>query len=42
MGFWANSKGDLYVSEVTYSGGGRWGMVPLDCHSLQKFVRVRG
>ena len=21
---------------------GRWGLVPLDCHSLQKFVRVRG
>jgi DNA-binding beta-propeller fold protein YncE len=41
-GIWADSKGDLYVSEVTYSGGGRWGMVPLDCHSLQKFMRVRG
>jgi len=27
---------------VTYSAGGRWGMVPLDCHALQKFVRVRG
>ncbi|MDA0791407.1 MAG: hypothetical protein O2780_18375, partial [Proteobacteria bacterium] len=41
-GIRADSKGDLYVSEVTCSGGGRWGMVPLDCHSLQKFVRVRG
>jgi DNA-binding beta-propeller fold protein YncE len=41
-GIWADSQGDLYVSEVTYSAGGRWGMVPLDCHSLQKFVRIRG
>jgi len=41
-GIWADTKGDLYVSEVTYSAGGRWGMVPLDCHSLQKFVRIRG
>ena len=40
-GIWADSTGDLYVSEVTYSAGGRWGMVPLDCHSLQKFVRIR-
>lgn len=40
-GIWADSKGDLYVSEVTYSGGGKWGMVPLDCASLQKFVRIR-
>jgi DNA-binding beta-propeller fold protein YncE len=41
-GIWADSKGDLYVSEVTVSGGARWGLVPLDCHSLQKFVRIRG
>lgn len=40
-GIWADSKGDLYVSEVVYSGGGNRGLVPLDCHSLQKFVRVR-
>ena len=40
-GIWADSRGDLYVSEVTYSAGGRRGLVPLDCHSLQKFVRVR-
>ena len=40
-GIWADSRGDLYVSEVTYSGGGRFGLVPLDCHSLQKFVRIR-
>lgn len=41
-GIWADSTGDLYVSEVTYSAGGRWGLVPLDCHSLQKFARIRG
>jgi DNA-binding beta-propeller fold protein YncE len=40
-GIWADSRGDLYVSEVNYSAGGRQGLVPLDCHSLQKFVRVR-
>ena len=40
-GIWADSRGDLYVSEVTYSAGGRQGLVPLDCHSLQKFVRIK-
>ena len=40
-GIWADSKGDLYVAEVIYSGGGNRGLVPLDCHSLQKFARVR-
>ena len=41
-GIWSDSRGDLYVSEVTYNGGGRWGLVPLDCASLQKFIRIRG
>ncbi|MEM7016813.1 MAG: peptidyl-alpha-hydroxyglycine alpha-amidating lyase family protein [Pseudomonadota bacterium] len=41
-GIWADSKGDLYVGEVIVSGGGRFGLVPLDCHSLQKFIRIRG
>ena len=40
-GIWADSRGDLYVSEVNYSAGGKRGLIPLDCHSLQKFVRVR-
>ncbi len=31
--------GDIYVGEVTMSAGGRRGMVPPDCHALQKFVR---
>ncbi len=40
-GLWADSHGDLYVGEVIAAGGGRAGLVPLDCHALQKFVRVR-
>lgn len=36
---WVDSRGDLYVSEVTLSAGGRTGVVPPTCHSLQKFVR---
>lgn len=39
-GIWSDSRGDLYVSEVNYSAGGKRGLIPLDCHSLQKFVRV--
>ncbi len=39
-GIWADSVGDLYVAEVVYSGGGNRGLVPLDCHSLQKFRRL--
>ena len=35
-----DSRGDLYVGEVTWSAGGRRGDVPADCHSLQKFARV--
>lgn len=41
-GIWADSTGDLYVAEVTVSAGGNRGLVPLDCHSLQKFARIRG
>jgi DNA-binding beta-propeller fold protein YncE len=40
-GIWADSRGDLYVGEVALSGGGRAGLVALDCHSLQKFIRLR-
>ncbi len=39
-GIWADSNGDLYVAEVVYSGGANRGLVPLDCHSLQKFRRI--
>ena len=37
---WLDPFGDLYVSEVVYSAGGKNGMVPADCPSLQKFTRV--
>jgi hypothetical protein len=40
---WADSHGDLYVAEVTLSGGGNYGLVSPDCHTLQKFtVTSRG
>lgn len=34
-----DSRGDLYVAEVVWSGGGNRGLVSADCHSLQKFIR---
>ncbi len=37
----ADSAGDLYVAEVTYTARIRAGLVPPTCHRLQKFVRVR-
>ncbi len=38
-GIWVDSRGDLYVAEVALSGGGRTGLVPASCHTLQKFTR---
>lgn len=38
-GIWVDTRGDVYVSEVTLSAGGRAGAVPGSCHSFQKFVR---
>ncbi|MFI5455573.1 MAG: peptidyl-alpha-hydroxyglycine alpha-amidating lyase family protein [Isosphaerales bacterium] len=35
-----DSRGDLYVGEVTWSAGGNQGVVPPDCHALQKFARL--
>jgi DNA-binding beta-propeller fold protein YncE len=35
-------RGDIYVSEVTYTAGIRRGVIGEDAHTLQKFVRVRG
>ena len=35
-----DSRGDLYVGEVTWSAGADQGVVPPDCHSLQKFARL--
>jgi DNA-binding beta-propeller fold protein YncE len=37
---WVDSRGDVYVAEVVMSAGGNRGLVPKDCHSLQKFVRA--
>jgi DNA-binding beta-propeller fold protein YncE len=39
-GICVDSHGDIYVGEVVMSGGGNRGLVSLDCHSLQKFVRA--
>jgi DNA-binding beta-propeller fold protein YncE len=35
-----DSHGDIYVAEVTWSAGGNRGLVPADCHALQKFSRT--
>lgn len=34
-----DSTGALYVGEVSWSGGVKTGIAPLECHTLQKFVR---
>jgi DNA-binding beta-propeller fold protein YncE len=34
-----DARGDIYVSEVVMSAGGNRGLVPSNCHALQKFVR---
>lgn len=34
-----DADGNVYVAEVTWSGGGKNGLVPPDCHSLQKLAR---
>lgn len=34
-----DSRGDLYLAEVTMSAGGNRGLVDPTCHALQKFVR---
>jgi sugar lactone lactonase YvrE len=39
-GITADSRGDLYVSEVTWTYGVRPGYVPEGCHALQKFARL--
>jgi hypothetical protein len=35
-----DSRGDLYVGEVTYTFGVSRGDTPADCHTFQKFARV--
>ena len=39
-GLYVDSRGDVYVGEVTWTFAGKAGLVPPDCHTLQKFVRV--
>jgi DNA-binding beta-propeller fold protein YncE len=38
-GICVDSQGAVYVAEVVMSAGGNRGLVPHDCHALQKFVR---
>jgi DNA-binding beta-propeller fold protein YncE len=40
-GLYADSRGDVYVGEVTWTFAGSRGLVPPDCHTFQKFARVR-
>jgi len=40
-GICVNSQGTLYVAEVVTSAGGRRGMVPSGCHTVQRFLRSR-
>lgn len=35
-----DSHGDVYVSEVVMSAGGKRGLVSPECHTLQKFERI--
>jgi hypothetical protein len=35
----ADSRGDIYVGEVTWTFGVSCGDIPADCHSVQKFAR---
>ncbi|MGW4335716.1 peptidyl-alpha-hydroxyglycine alpha-amidating lyase family protein [Rhodococcus koreensis] len=39
-GLAVDSQGDVYVAETTYTSAGRRGLVPDDCHTLQKFEFV--
>lgn len=36
---WLNSRGDVYVGEVTISAAAKRGLVGEDCPSLQKFTK---
>ena len=38
-GICADSRGDVYVAEVTHTALGRLGLAPPDCHTFQKFAR---
>lgn len=36
---WVDRQGAIYVAEVIWSAGGSKGLVPAECHTLQKFTR---
>jgi hypothetical protein len=38
-GLWLDSRGDLYVAEVTHTALSRDGLWHAGCHALQKFAR---
>jgi sugar lactone lactonase YvrE len=40
-GICVDSQGAVYVAEVAWTAGGRKGLVPGHCHTLQKFVPVQ-
>jgi hypothetical protein len=40
-GLCVDSRGDVYVAEVTYTFAAQNNLVPSDCHTFQKFTRVR-
>ena len=37
---WLDSRGSIYIGEVTWAGGGKFGMVPKNCPRLRKYERV--
>ena len=39
-GLWLDSRGDIYVGEVTHTALSRTGKYHPGCHSIQKFVRI--
>jgi outer membrane protein assembly factor BamB len=41
-GLWVDSRGDIYVGEVTHTALSRYGRWHPGCHSLQKFARTAG
>jgi DNA-binding beta-propeller fold protein YncE len=40
-GICVDSRGDVYVGEVNFAAGVKRGLLPLDCHVLQKFRRLK-
>jgi hypothetical protein len=38
---WVDAAGTIYVAEVSWSAGGKKGLVPADIPSLHKFVRIK-